>query len=100
MLTYQIISKTPLNLSKKGKAPSEDAGVVKANILQKNINRCHYKEGDLIQLIGNKEKGQVLGLVTDAAEVIWQHWKPFFISIIMASGKEYLAHPSQLRKQR
>lgn len=100
MLTYQIISKTPLNLSKKARLPSLDAGVAKANILQKNINRCHYKEGDLIQLIHSKEKGQVLGLVTDVNEVIWQRWKPFFISIVMESGKEYFAHPSQLRRQR
>jgi hypothetical protein len=100
MLTYQIISKAPLNLSKKSRSISQESGREKAHILQKNINRCTYREGDLILLNGNKEKGQVLGLVTDPTEVVWQHWKPFFISIVMSSGKEYLAHPSQLRKQR
>lgn len=100
MLTYQIISKTPLNLSKKRIAPSTEGMEAKEKILQKKINQCHYKEGDLIQLIGSKEKGQVTGLITNPSEAIWQHWKPFFIAIVMSSGKEYLAHPAQLRKQR
>ena len=75
----------------------------KQHTFNRVFGNCVLFKGDRVKLKGSNKEGTVIDVLTslELDQVKWDKNRPHFIVVKFdGTDKEYLAHPSQLRKRR
>lgn len=100
MITYEITSSSTANLKHSRTLSKilrpEDQGY-KESVFRRAFEGCKLSGLDFIKVRGTPNKGQILEVVANFNNIKWEKNRPMFLRI-KVNDKEYMAHPSQLKK--